>query len=65
MRCPQCDSSNFTSSRLRPEDYPFLLLLLWPVRCNVCMRRHYAFLFPALALRRYEKQHRAEANGHA
>ena len=61
MRCPQCDSGDFKSSRLRPEDFPFLLLLLWPVRCNVCLRRHYAFILPALALRRQEKEHEAEA----
>ena len=61
MRCPQCDCSDFKSSRLRPEDYPFLLLLQWPVRCNVCLRRRYAFLLPALALRHREKEHEAEA----
>jgi hypothetical protein len=38
-----------------------MLLLLWPVRCNVCLRRHYAFILPALALRRQEKEHEAEA----
>jgi nitrate reductase NapE component len=65
MRCPQCDSGDFKSSRLRPEDFPFLLLLLWPVRCNVCMRRRYGFLIPALAIRQQEKVDRAEADGRA
>jgi len=41
------------------------LLLLWQVRCNVCMRRRYGFLIPALAIRQQEKVDRAEADGRA
>jgi hypothetical protein len=44
--CPYCGSSEVYHSQLKTLlDHAVLFLLLGPVRCHSCMRRHYRPLF--------------------
>ena len=44
--CQRCHGDRFVKSRFRPYDYPALLLLLRPVRCQSCFKRRYRNLVP-------------------
>jgi predicted Zn-ribbon and HTH transcriptional regulator len=39
LRCDKCGSEKIRRSRLRIMDWPFLLLLRYPVRCRSCRDR--------------------------
>jgi hypothetical protein len=59
-RCPFCHSHEIYRSRKRGgwEKYVFPLLLLRPVRCYTCMRRHLRFAVVSTEYRREESLHR-------
>ena len=37
--CPKCGSATICMSRYRATDLPFLIVLMRPVRCQVCFHR--------------------------
>jgi hypothetical protein len=43
-RCHFCDASSLRRSRLRFSDFPWLLVLHFPVRCRRCSKRQFVFL---------------------
>lgn len=51
-RCRLCGSTDFRMSHFRAADIWQVICLLYPVRCNECLRRGSAFLPLALAYRR-------------
>ena len=50
--CPWCYSSSLRLSMLRPGDVRWLLTLRYPIRCQDCEQRCYAFIWQALAIHR-------------
>ncbi len=42
LHCPDCYSTRFKLSRVRPEDRLQLLFFRYPVRCRKCRARIYA-----------------------
>lgn len=44
--CQRCFGDRLVKSRFRPYDYPALLLLLRPVRCQSCFNRQYRNVVP-------------------
>jgi hypothetical protein len=51
MNCGICNSSRLRISHFRFEDFPVLLLLMYPIRCRECHERKYVLLWDALRLR--------------
>jgi len=43
-RCNFCSAASLRRSRLRASDFPWLLVLHWPVRCRRCSKRQFVFL---------------------
>jgi len=46
-RCNFCSAASLRRSRLRSTDFPWLLVLHWPVRCRRCSKRQFVFLTDA------------------
>jgi hypothetical protein len=46
-RCHFCGGASLRRSRLRAFDFPWLLVLHWPVRCRRCSKRQFVFLTDA------------------
>jgi hypothetical protein len=53
--CRYCASPGFRISKLRPKDWPHLLLGNLPVRCRQCKQRDYRNALIALKLNRESK----------
>ena len=63
MKCAQCGSSQFRTSRFRREDLFRLLWLRYPIRCRSCQQRDYAGVFTAMKIHGAEKIRRRERRG--
>jgi hypothetical protein len=58
FHCKSCGLYDFRISRFRRSDFPFLMKLLYPVRCRNCYERAYVFLFRAFRISREAKLRR-------
>jgi hypothetical protein len=57
--CRDCGNSNFRTSHFRLEDVLRLLLLQYPVRCRVCEKRSFIFIWQVSKIKRdAQKRHR-------
>ena len=48
MNCPYCGSLRLSTSRLRPSDFPKLVIGRLPMRCRECDVRFFAWLMQVL-----------------
>jgi hypothetical protein len=63
MNCPYCGSGSVYASKLRTLwETVAILFLLRPVRCHVCMHRHYRPILLFVAKRPLSKNLRKESH---
>jgi hypothetical protein len=60
MKCSNCDSSIFRTSKLRLLDFARLLFLQYPVRCRYCHERSFVTIFLAYKIHRARKLRRQQ-----
>ena len=60
MKCINCDSSTFRTSKLRLFDIARLLFMQYPVRCRHCHARKFVSVVAAFGIYRARKQRRQQ-----
>jgi hypothetical protein len=59
-RCHFCGAASLRRSRLRFSDFPWLLVLRFPVRCRRCSKRQFVFLTDARQINAASSPHRLQ-----
>ena len=60
IHCQYCPAQDFRRSRLRFEDFKFIFMMRYPVRCLRCSQRQFvSFVIAAISIPSHIKQRRA------
>ena len=62
MKCKQCGSTQFRTSRFRRSDFSRLFYFLYPVRCRTCKERYYASFSEAFSVHQADVIRHRERN---